>query len=468
MQTDGLTLSWEDVTWEPKAPAHAMDRRRSLVVGRPYRAAVPAAIEQMKFDIEPDVAARAEDARAAITRFDAELSAMFSGEFAPLSAVLLRTESASSSQIENITVGARALSLADVGLAKFGSNAQLVQANVEAMNRALELTGPLTTEHILAIHEALMHGQDQAEPGQFRDQQVWIGGTDYSPHRADFVPPQDSRIEESIKDLCAFSERTDLPLLAQVAIAHAQFETIHPFNDGNGRAGRALVHVMLRNGGATTRTTVPVSAGLLSDTEAYYNSLTAYRNGDPNPIVEEFSRAAFAAVDNGQQLAADLKTLHDRWTGNLRARKDAVAWKVLPFLLRQPSVTSKLIQETMKVTQPAADNALRQLQGVGALAKPKTVHGEGQRGTSSGRRRRCLTPSTDSVSVREGIPDPADLHVLHDHGRLPSRHFARAARPSTSRWPPASPELETHALRTVTVERAPRSPVTTTAPVSRS
>ena len=378
-QTDGLTLSWEDVTWEPTTPAQAMDRRRSSAVGRRYRAAVPAAIEAMKFDIEPGVAARADDARAAITRFDAELSAMFAGEFAPLSAVLLRTESTSSSQIENITVAAKALSLADVGLAKFGSNAQLVQANVEAMNRALELTGPLTAEHILAIHEALMHGQDRADPGRFRDQQVWVGGTDYSPHRADFVPPQDSRIEKSIKDLCAFSERTDLPLLTQAAIAHAQFETIHPFNDGNGRAGRALVHVMLRNGGATTRTTVPVSAGLLSDTDGYYNSLTAYRNGDPNPIVEEFSRAAFAAVDNGQQLAADLKTLHDHWAGNLRARKDAVAWKVLPFLLRQPSVTSKLVQETMKVTQPAADNALRQLQEAGALAKPKTVHGEGQK-----------------------------------------------------------------------------------------
>jgi len=378
-QTDGLTLSWEDVTWEPTTPVQATDRRRSLVVGRPYRAAVSAIIEPMRFDVEPDVAARADDARAAITRFDAELSAMFSGEFAPLSAVLLRTESASSSQIENITVGAKALSLADIGLAKFGSNAKLVQANVEAMNRALELTGPLTPEHILAIHEALMHGQDQAEPGRFRDQQVWIGGTDYSPHGADFVPPQDSRIEESIEDLCAFSERTDLPLLTQVAIAHAQFETIHPFNDGNGRAGRALAHVMLRNGGATTRTTVPVSAGLLSETDAYYNSLTAYRNGDPNPIVEEFSRAAFSAVDNGQQLAGDLKTLHDRWAGKLRARKDAVAWKVLPFLLRQPSVTSRLIQEAMKVTQPAADNALRQLQEAGALAKPKTVHGEGQK-----------------------------------------------------------------------------------------
>jgi Fic family protein len=377
--TDGLSLSWEEVTWEPTTPMQAMDRRRLSVVGRPYRAAVPTAIESMQFDIDMDVAARAEDARAAITRFDAELGAMFDGEFAPLSAVLLRTESASSSQIENITVGAKALSLADVGLAKDGSNASLVQANVAAMNRALELTGPVTPDYILAIHEALMHGQDRANPGRFRDEQVWIGGTDYSPHAAEFVPPQDSRVEEAIKDLCVFSERADLPLLAQAAIAHAQFETIHPFNDGNGRAGRAFVHVMLRNGGATTRTTVPVSAGLLSDTGAYYAALTAYRNGDPNPIVEEFSRAAFAAVANGQQLADDLRKMHDRWASNLKARSDALAWRVLPFLLRQPAVTSRLIQETMKATQPAADRALRQLQDAGALAKPKTVHGEGQK-----------------------------------------------------------------------------------------
>jgi Fic family protein len=377
-----------------------MDRASSSVVGRPYRAAVPAAIAHMHFAIDPDVAARAEDARAAITRFDAELSGMFDGEFAPLSAVLLRTESASSSQIENITVGARALSLADVGLAKFGSNAKLVQANVEAMKRALELTGPLTPGHILAVHEALMHGQDRADPGQFRDQQVWIGGTDYSPHRADFVPPLDSRINRSITDLCAFSERTDLPLLAQAAIAHAQFETIHPFNDGNGRAGRALVHVMLRKGGATTRTTVPVSAGLLSDTDAYYDALTAYRDGDPNPIIEEFSRAAFAAVRNGQQLATDLRTLHDRWANNLRARRDAVAWRVLPFLLRQPSVTSKLVQETFKVTQPAADNALRQLQEAGALSRPKTVHGEG-------RKRNVVWQATDVLDALDRFGERA-------------------------------------------------------------
>ena len=274
-------------------------------------------------------------------------------------------------------MGAKALSLADVGLAKFGSNAKLVQANVDAMNRALAFTGPLTPDRILAVHEALMHDQDQADPGQFRANRSGSAGPTTRLMRPSSSRRGISRIEKSIRDLCAFSERTGLPLLAQSAIAHAQFETIHPFNDGNGRMGRALAHVMLRNGGATTRTTVPVSAGLLADTAAYFEALTAYRDGNPNPIIEEFSRATFAAVSNGQELSSDLKALHDRWASNLRARKDAVAWRVLPYLLRQPSVTSKLIQATMGVTQPAADNALRQLQEAGALSTPRTVHGEG-------------------------------------------------------------------------------------------
>ena len=166
---------------------------------------------------------------------------------------------------------------------------------------------------------------------------------------------------------------------------------------------------MLRNGGATTRTTVPVSAGLLSDTDAYYDALTAYRSGDPNPIIEEFSRAAFAAVRNGQQLATDLRTLHDGWANNLRARRDAVAWRVLPFLLRQPSVTSKLVQDTFKVTQPAADNALRQLQEAGALSKPRTVHGAGRSGTSSGRPLRSSKLSTGSAS---GAPNLSNRLIL--------------------------------------------------------
>ena len=187
------------------------------------------------------------------------------------------------------------------------------------MKSAIDLADAIAPESILAIHEVLMHGQAHADPGHFRTEQVWIGGSSASPHSASFVPPHHSRVEAAINDLCAFIARTDVPLLAQAAIAHAQFETIHPFNDGNGRTGRALVHAMLKQAGATTRATIPVSAGLLADTNSYFAALTDYRNGDPSPIVARFADAAFAAIGNGRQLARDLLAVYGG--GRTRSRR---------------------------------------------------------------------------------------------------------------------------------------------------
>ncbi|WP_408654831.1 Fic family protein [Jatrophihabitans sp.] len=115
----------------------------------------------------------------------------------------------------------------------------------------------------------------------------------------------------AIVDLETFLSRNDLPPLIHAAIAHAQFETIHPFSDGNGRTGRALVHSILRAKGLTRQVTVPVSAGLLADTNSYFAALTAYREGDPEPIVERLSNATFAAVNNGRTLVAELHAVRD-------------------------------------------------------------------------------------------------------------------------------------------------------------
>ena len=396
----GLAVGWEEHTWEASTSTVGMSRAQREVIGKRYRAALPANIGTMPLRVDPNIAAEAEDARAEITRFDAELSSMFPGEFAPLASVLLRTESASSSQIEHITAGARALSLAEIGLAKHGTNASLVAANVDAMSRALDLADDITPDGILAIHEALMRGQTHADPGAFRDQHVWIGGSNYSPHGAAFVPPHHTHVRAAIADLCAFMARTDLPLLTQTAVAHAQFETIHPFHDGNGRTGRTLVHAMLKRAGATTRTTVPVSAGLLADTDAYFRALTTYREGDPNAIVAQFTRASFAAINNGTHLARDLHDVHGRWVRTLRARKDSVAWRVLPYLLRQPSVTSSLVQNSTGVSQPAVDRALRQLEAAGVLSKARWVVGEN-------RKRNIVWQATDVLDALDAFAERA-------------------------------------------------------------
>lgn len=320
--------------------------------------------------MEPAVLAAADDARAEISRFDAELSAALPGvEIAPLAAVLLRTESASSSQIENVTARAKALALAELGAAHFGSNAELVAAHVEAMNRALDLADGVAPASILAIHDALMRSQRHADPGAFRSEQVWIGGSGASPHGAAFVPPHHARVAEAIEDLCAFVARTDVPLLTQAAVAHAQFETIHPFNDGNGRTGRALIHALLRQGGATTRATVPVSAGLLTDTASYFAALTDYRDGDLSPIVARFADAAFAAIGNGRRLAEDLLAVHEGWSEAISARRTAAVWRMLPLLLSHPAVTSALVQEMTGLSQPAADRVIAQLRDAGVLTR---------------------------------------------------------------------------------------------------
>lgn len=369
--TAELALGWEDVAWHARLD-EPMSRAQRAAVRPTYRAAVPPPIADLQFELAPAVIAEAEDARAEVTRFDAQLSALFpDAEFAPLSSVLLRTESASSSQIEDITTGARSLALAEVGHLKSGSNAALVAANVDAMNHALTLSQAVTPESILDVHEALMRGQDRAMPGEFRTEPVWIGGA--TPHSATFVPPRHERVRPAVEDMCDFARRTDLPLLAHVAITHAQFETIHPFNDGNGRTGRALVHSMLKGAGATTRTTLPVSAGLLTDTDSYFAALTDYRDGDPNPIVSRFSRASFVAVANGSQLADELRTAHGEWTDRLKARERSAARRALPHLLSCPAITSAILRERVGVSQPAADNAIRQLVDADILTKASGV-----------------------------------------------------------------------------------------------
>src|SRR5262249_56504813 len=103
------------------------------------------------------------------------------------------------------------------------------------------------------------------------------------PHGAAFVPPHYERVPDAMRDLMSFVRRDDLPVLAHAALAHAQFETIHPFVDGNGRTGRALVHAMLRARGVTRNVTVPVSAGLLTDTDAYFAARMTHTPRDPGP-----------------------------------------------------------------------------------------------------------------------------------------------------------------------------------------
>jgi Fic family protein len=295
-----------------------------------------------------------EDAAAEVARFDAELG----HEIAPFAAVLLRSESAASSKIENLTASARAIAEAELDL-RPGSNASLVVANERAMTAAISMAERIDQDGILEMHAALLGRSDPAIAGRWRDQQVWIGGSDLGPHDAMFVPPHHEGVERAIADLIAFVDRDDIPVLAHAALAHAQFETIHPFPDGNGRVGRALVHAHLRGKGLIRNVTVPVSAGLLTDTDAYFDALTRYRGGDAEPIVEAFAAAALRATANGRQLVHDLHEARDDWQSRVTARRGANVWKVVEVLVRHPVVNAGLVATELGI-EPT--NVYRMLQ----------------------------------------------------------------------------------------------------------
>lgn len=354
-------VTYENVRWEPQGVRYASS---ALPKYGTYHPAVPANIADLVLDLPPSVFAEAESASNQITRFDAELG----GEIATFAAVLLRTESAASSQIENLTASARNIAEAELSTGKAKRNAEMIVANTAAMQAAVALSDTVDADAILAMHRALMAKEPRHTPGEFRTEPVWIGGGS-TPIGATFVGPRHELVPGEIGDLIAFAQRADVPVLPQIAVAHAQFETIHPFTDGNGRTGRALVQAMLRNRGLTRQVTVPVSAGLLADTDAYFAALTSYRDGDATPIVERFSHASILAIANGRQLVADIRDIRENWNDVITARSDSAVWKVADLVTRRPVVNAALLEQELGIESTNAHRYLNPLTEGGILVE---------------------------------------------------------------------------------------------------
>ena len=335
-------LAYESLPWTAQYETHATSRTERRRYQGPYRAAITPEIRAARLDLPGELAAHVDEASAELARFDA----LMGGEIAHFSAILLRSESAASSRIENLTASARAIAEAEIGTSR-RKNAAEVVANTRTMVAALELADHITSRSILAMHHALMAQTDPVHAGRWRDEQVWIGGGNLGPHLALFVPPHHDRVPGAIEDLMRFIARDDLPILAHAALAHAQFETVHPFTDGNGRTGRALVQAMLRHARLTRNVTVPLSAGLLSNTSAYFDALTKYRVGDPLPILRQFADAAFRAVANGRALVDELRQLRLRWGSLIKARSDSAVWRLADLLLRKPVVNARVVADDL-------------------------------------------------------------------------------------------------------------------------
>lgn len=272
----------------------------------------------------------------------------------PLARLLLRTESIASSRVEGMQLGVRELARAEAR-AESGitpaPTAVEVLANIDAMVLAVDQAAEADRfgeQEILAIHHRLLaHGPQKHIAGRLRTGQNWIGGNDYNPCGADFVPPPPEEVERLLADLCAAMNDDTLPPLVQAALVHAQFETIRPFDDGNGRTGRALVHVVFRRRAIAPRVLPPISVVFAGAKERYIEALSGFR-ADDNGVaawIEHFAAATTRAARLARAYVLAVGSLQERWREQLRAttgapRVDAAVWAIIELLPAHPIISA--------------------------------------------------------------------------------------------------------------------------------
>lgn len=356
-------VAFETHPWkrDPEELAFVPKSRRRRILST-YESAVPGVIAAQSVELPSALTRRLAEAEALLARFDqAQASRGYS-----LPALILRSESSSSSQIERLTSSVRNVALAELS-DKAPSNARLIAGNVAAMRAALSQRGPLDIESICGVHDVLMEGTGEARG--LRSEQVWIGGTPYSPHGALFVPPHHSLVPGCLDDLVRFSERDDMSPIAKAAISHAQFETIHPFTDGNGRCGRAILHRMLAHDEVLMHAALPISAGLLHDAGSYMRALDAYHEGGISQIVTCLVGALELAAVVGARVASEVDKVLDSWRAINTDRADSASHRLAALLVEQPVVDARYLAQRLDVSDRTARTVIEVACGRGILTK---------------------------------------------------------------------------------------------------
>jgi Fic family protein len=296
---------------------------------------------------------------------------------------LMRSEAIASSQIEGIpTPSSRALAkvLAKTRGDDFDPTgpAAATVANLHAVRgayaRAAAAAGPMTVADIQATHSALARADRwlAARSGELRQSQNWIGRDPHTPVGADFVPPPHRFLPDLLEDLCVYCSRRDVSPLLQAAVAHAQFETLHPFPDGNGRVGRTIIGEILCRGALARDVLPPVSLVLSGQRAAYVEALTAWRYDDDGPDrwISLLADAAYQAAQASIRLADEVAALQQQWRDSgPRRRRDSAAAKIIDLLPAHPVLTAAHAAEIAAVSEQAARAALNQLERDGVLAQ---------------------------------------------------------------------------------------------------
>lgn len=338
-----------------------------------YRAFVPAPLPpQPDIEFDGELRTLLSNADRDIARLDAIAALLPNPDL--FVAMYVRHEAVLSSQIEGTQS-----TLEDV----LAFEAQAAQSDtpkdveevinyVRAMNHGLRRLKelPLSLRLLREIHGELMQKVRGAEksPGEFRTSQNWIGPAGCTLTNATFVPPPPHALMDTLGNLEIFlhEAKATVPLLIRCGLAHAQFETIHPFLDGNGRVGRLLITLMLCEEGALSRPLLYLSVFLKANRAEYYDRLTAIRHkGHWEQWLKFFLRGVSLTARAATRTAHDIVNMREAHRNAVM--KNAKALKLLDHLFQQPMVSPNRIAEVVGCSHPTAVKLARDMEARGWL-----------------------------------------------------------------------------------------------------
>jgi Fic family protein len=329
--------------------------------GRPVDAFFPAPLSELDDLKTPTLlaAARAEGVLAATPLHqDSRLEVA--------ARLLLRAEGVASSRIEAINAPVELVVVADVDPTIPGPAAEVAD-NLRALDEAHTHEGALTCDDLLRWHRILTQSAplDDALKGAWRDRLGWVGGS--TPHRAAHVATPHDRINSAMIDLVEFANMSRFDAVTTAALLHAQFETIHPFADGNGRLGRLLIGWTLRRRGRVS-VPPPISVAFLRDVGGYLAGLTLYRTAGPDEWVRWFAGTVEDAATSAARVLTDVSTLIASWPNRLSdLRSDAAAHRLLDHVVTHPALDVTTTAGLLDVSRPTARAALETLTGRNVL-----------------------------------------------------------------------------------------------------
>ncbi|MDO9628974.1 MAG: Fic family protein [Acholeplasmataceae bacterium] len=342
-----------------------MSRKNRELSNKPYQSAVINDLSNIDIVLSPKTSELLMETIEVLSKLDGFVKE----KLIAFPMLLLRTEALSSSQIEHYRASNRNVALAQLSK-KNTAEAKIIQSNLEALISSVNNQRKIDLELIIEMHRNLMHeGELNLKDEGIRKVVNWIGSSNQLPHEADYVPPHPKHLSTYMNQLVSFVNRKDLHPLIIAAFSHAYFEIIHPFSDGNGRVGRILIQVILKQSLFLENIYVPFSVELVKDPKKYIHALNVFKDGNYEEIIKLLLDNALQIVPKVYKALDAMLSLKDSWHIKLDVRKDALAWKILDDLLIQPVLDVKYIKNKHDANDQAVRNNIEILLDSGIISK---------------------------------------------------------------------------------------------------